>query len=124
MSTSSSCVSMKRGPFESLVCGQETASIEGAPPWMREPRRWGFSVSRSEYFQVSAINCAHEGPGELAVAGIGLGDRRQYCHGAIPAAWPGGPAKGAEQRVERLVRIDLLPTEHRDVRHDGGNAFW
>ena len=23
---------------------------------MREPRRWGFSVSRSEYFQVSVIN--------------------------------------------------------------------
>src|SRR5450755_4297826 len=74
MSTSSSCVSMKRGPFESLVCGQETASIEGAPPWMREPRRWGFSVSRSEYFQVSAITVD-----EVVVHRVPLHQQRPEC---------------------------------------------
>src|SRR5664279_5825404 len=54
MSTSSSCVSMKRDPSGSWCVVRDRQHRRG-PPWMREPRRWGFSVSRSEYFQVSVI---------------------------------------------------------------------
>src|SRR4051812_25685453 len=46
------------GPLREAGAWSETASIEGAPLWMREPHRWGNSVSRSGYFQVSVINGA------------------------------------------------------------------
>ncbi len=70
----------------------ETASIEGAPLWMREPRMWGVSVSRSGEIQVSVTN-----------AGAILDEVAQLMRHASPAT-TFGDAEINEKRLALSAR--------------------
>ena len=53
----------------------ETTSLEGAPPSVAKPHGWGLSVSRSGYFQMSAITTSLRTDLALDALNMGLWTR-------------------------------------------------